>query len=120
MSSFFRSFGYAFEGIVYAVRTQRNMRVHLAITAVVIVAGLYFRISAVEWAVITVTVGLVLGTELTNTLAELAVDLLTQRYHPMAKVAKDVGAGAVLITAIAAVFVGIAIFGPRLAALFRP
>ena len=119
MKSFFRGFVYAANGIAYSVRTQRNMRVHLVIGAIVIIAGIYFEITAVEWAVIAVTTGLVLATEMTNTVAELAVDLLIQRYHPLAKVAKDVGAGAVLITAIAAVFVGIAIFGPRLLNLLR-
>ena len=59
-------------------------------------------------------IGMVLATELINTVTELAVDLLTQRYHPMAKLAKDAGAGAVLITALASVAVGVAIFGPRL------
>ena len=79
-----------------------------------IVAGIAFRITAVEWAVIFVCIGLVLSAELINTVTELAVDLLTQRYHPMAKLAKDAGAGAVLVTALASVAVGIAIFGPRL------
>ncbi len=63
--------------------------------------------------------GVVFSAEMINTVAELAVDLLTQRYHPMAKIAKDAGAGAVLIAALAAVAVGIAIFGPRLWGLIR-
>ncbi len=120
MKAFLRGFGYAADGIVYAVRTQRNMRVHLVITTIVVIAGIFFKLTAVEWAVIAATTGLVLATEMTNTVAELAVDLLIQRHNPLAKAAKDVGAGAVLITAIAAVFVGIAIFGPRLLALLRP
>jgi diacylglycerol kinase len=119
MSAFLRSFGHAVDGIAYTLRTQRNFRVHLIVTTLVIAAGVAFRLSTVEWAVIAVTVGLVLGAEMINTVVELAVDLLIQREHPMAKVAKDVGAGAVFVTAIAAVCVGIAIFGPRLAALLR-
>jgi diacylglycerol kinase len=114
MKAFLRGFGYAFEGILYTVQTQRNMRVHLLIVALVIAAGVYFRISPVEWAVLAATIGLVLSVEMLNTVVELVVDLLTQRRHPMAKVAKDVGAGAVLVTALAAVGVGVAIFGPRL------
>jgi diacylglycerol kinase len=114
MKHFLRGFGYAFEGIAHTARTQRNFRIHLVISALVIVASVYFRLAPVEWAVIAVTIGLVLGMELVNTMAEMAVDLLTQRYHPLAKIAKDVGAGAVLVTAAAAVAVGIAIFGPRL------
>jgi undecaprenol kinase len=113
-----KSFAYAGQGIAHGFRTQRNMRVEAAIAAVVIIAGFFFRITAVEWAVIFVCIGLVLSAELINTVTELAVDLLTQRYHPMAKLAKDAGAGAVLITALASVAVGIAIFGPRLWRLF--
>lgn len=112
--AFLKSFVYAAEGIAHGFRTQRNMRVELGIALIVIAAGIFFRITAVEWAVIFVCIGLVLATELINTVTELAVDLLTQRYHPMAKLAKDAGAGAVLITALASVAVGVAIFGPRL------
>jgi len=114
MNKFLRGFGYAFEGIAYTLRTQRNFRIHLVISAIVIVAGVYFRLSPVEWAVIALTIGLVLSMELLNTMAEMAVDLLTRSHHPLAKAAKDVGAGAVLVTAVAAVAVGAAIFGPRL------
>ena len=114
MRAFLRSFIYAGQGIAHAVRTQRNMRVELAVALIVILAGIAFRIAAVEWAVIFVCIGLVLAAELLNTVTELAVDLLTQRYHPMAKLAKDAGAGAVLVAALASVAVGIAIFGPRL------
>jgi diacylglycerol kinase len=112
--AFIRGFGYAFEGVAYVVRTQRNMRVHLAIAGLVVVLGCGLRITAVEWAIVLLTIGLVFSAELVNTVAELAVDLLTQAYHPMAKVAKDISAAAVLVTALAAVGVGFAIFGPRL------
>ncbi|MGC8780781.1 MAG: diacylglycerol kinase family protein [Anaerolineae bacterium] len=114
MRAFLRSFKYAFAGLGYAVRTQRNLRVHLAIAAIVIAAGLILKVSAAEWAILLLTIGVVISAELINTVAELAVDLLTQEYHPMAKVAKDVGAAAVVTAAIAAVGVGAAIFGPRL------
>jgi diacylglycerol kinase len=112
--AFLKSFVYAGQGIAHGFRTQRNMRVELAVAAVVVVAGIAFRITAVEWAVIFACIGLVLSAELINTVTELAVDLLVQRYHPMAKLAKDAGAGAVLIAALASVAVGVAIFGPRL------
>jgi diacylglycerol kinase len=112
-----RSFGFAAEGILYVVRTQRNARVHLVISAVVMAGALYFRVSATDWAVLLATIGLVLSAEIFNTVVELAVDLLVQRQDPRAKVAKDAGAGAVLIAAICAVGVGAAIFGPHLWAL---
>lgn len=114
LRAFLKSFVYAAEGIAHGFRTQRNMRVELTIAAAVVVAGILFRITAVEWALIFLCIGLVLAAELINTVTELAVDLLTQRFHPMAKLAKDAGAGAVLITALASVAVGVAIFGPRL------
>lgn len=114
MRAFLRSFCYAFAGIAHVVRTQRNARVHLAATLIVVAAGVFFRVTAVEWAVLALTIGLVFGAEMINTVAELAVDLLTARQHPQAKTAKDVGAGAVLVAALAAVGVGVAIFGPRL------
>ncbi len=114
MRRFLLGFVYAAQGIRYAVRTQRNLRVHLTIVIVVCLAGIYFRIQAIEWAMIALTTGFVFSAEMLNTVAEMAVDLLTQRRHPMAKAAKDVGAGAVLVAAVAAVAVGAAIFGPRL------
>ena len=120
MKAFLRSFGYAFEGIGYVMRTQRNARVHLTIGLLVVLAGVYFGIGATEWAILSLAFGMVFSAEMINTVAELSVDLLTQRRHPLAKAAKDVSAGAVLVTAIAAVGVGLAIFGPRLwALLFR-
>lgn len=114
MKAFLRSFAFAFQGIAYVLRTQRNARVHALAAALVIAAGLCFRVTAVEWAVLCLTIGVVFSTEMVNTVTELAVDQLTQRQHPLAKVAKDVGAGAVLVAASAAIGAGLAIFGPRL------
>jgi diacylglycerol kinase len=117
---FLLGFRYAGEGISYVLRTQRNARVHLAISIVVVLAGIILRVTNIEWAILALTIGVVFSAEMVNTVAEMAVDMLTQRRHPMAKAAKDVGAGAVLVGAIAGVTVGIAIFGPRLWALLVP
>jgi diacylglycerol kinase len=114
MKRFLMGFAYAFQGIAYVVRTQRNARVHLAVACLVVVVGFYLQVTALEWATLCLALGFVFSAEMINTVAEVAVDMLTERYHPMAKVAKDVGAGAVLIAALAAVGVGIAVFGPRL------
>jgi diacylglycerol kinase (ATP) len=119
MKQFLRSFRFAFAGVAYALRTQRNARVHVVVACLVIAAGIYFQISAIEWAMLALTIGFVFSAEMLNTVAELAVDLLTQHYHPMAKIAKDVGAGAVLVAAVAAVGVGVAIFGPRVWAMLK-
>lgn len=117
LKRFLLGFSYAAQGIRYVLRTQRNARVHIAIAGVIVLAGLYFRLAPDEWAILALTMGLVFSAEMLNTVAEMAVDMLTQHYHPMAKAAKDVGAGAVLVASLAAVGVGIAIFGPRLCAL---
>jgi diacylglycerol kinase len=117
---FLLGFRYAGEGISYVLRTQRNARIHLAISIIVVLAGIILRVTNIEWAILALTIGVVFSAEMVNTVAEMAVDMLTQRRHPMAKAAKDVGAGAVLVGAIAGVAVGIAIFGPRLWALLVP
>jgi diacylglycerol kinase len=117
MRAFLRSFSYAFQGIAHVLRTQRNALVEAAIALLVIVAAIFFRISSVEWAVLALTIGMVFSAEMINTVAELAVDLLVSRFEQRAKIAKDVGAGAVLVSAMAAVAVGIAIFGPRIRTL---
>jgi diacylglycerol kinase len=113
MHPFLRSFGFAWDGIRYALWTQRNMRVHLLIAALVIAAGIAVRLSGIEWALVSLAIGMVFSAEMFNTVAELAVDLLTEHYHPLAKIAKDTGAGAVLLAAIAAIGVGAGVFGPH-------
>jgi diacylglycerol kinase (ATP) len=108
------SFSYAFAGIGYLFRTQRNAQIHSAISIMVIVAGVLFRIERLEWLAIVLTIMLVLAAEGINTAIEAVVDLASPQRHPLAKIAKDVAAGTVLITAIGAVVVGILIFMPRI------
>lgn len=107
-------FGHAFAGLWYALRTQRNMRVHLVIAIGVMALGLWLKVTPVEGALLTLTIGLVLMSEMTNTMVEKLVDLVNPGYHPLAKVVKDVMAGAVLLTAIISVIVGLLILGPPL------
>jgi diacylglycerol kinase len=111
---FWRSFSFAGQGVWHTVATQRNMRVHLAAGAAAVAAGLGLGISAVDWACIALAIGLVLTAEALNTVIEALADLCTEEYHPLAKIAKDAAAGAVLISALAAVGVAVAIFLPRL------
>jgi len=96
------------------LRTQRNARIHLSVALLVIALGLWLGLNRTEWAIIILTIGLVLAAESFNTVAEAAVDLATAEYHPLAKIAKDVAAGAVLLTAITAIVVGLLILGPPL------
>lgn len=108
------SFNYAIEGIIYAVRTQRNMRIHLVATLVVLSLCFFYDLSRLELLILTITITMVLLGEMINTAIEFAIDATTNYYHPLAKLAKNVSAGAVLITAINALFVGYIIFLDRL------
>ncbi|MEM9273291.1 MAG: diacylglycerol kinase family protein [Cyanobacteria bacterium P01_F01_bin.143] len=111
----FLSFKYAWAGVRYAFATQRNFRIHTVIGAMAISLGLFLRISAVEMAIVSVTCAIVMVLELLNTAIESLVDLtVKQTYHELAKIAKDCAAGAVLISAIAAVFVAACILLPPL------
>ena len=114
-SGFGRSFSFAGQGVWCVIRTQRNMRIHLLAALAAIAVGLALRVDAADWACILTAIGLVLTAETLNTVVEAIVDLCTDEFHPpLAKAAKDMGAGAVLISSAAAVGVGIAVFLPRL------
>jgi diacylglycerol kinase len=116
-----RSFGFAGAGIVTLLQTQPNARVHLLFGMGVVLLAYGLGISAIEWAVLALTMGLVLATEAMNAALESAVDLASPSIQPLARQAKDVAAGAVLLSAVTAVLVGLALFGPRLLAMLpRP
>ena len=116
-AKFFESFVHAWNGMIYAFQTQRNARVHVALALVALTLGVALHLSAMEFAVIILAIVAVIAAEMINTVAEAIVDLVTDTYHPLAKIAKDVAAGAVLWSAIGAVAVGIVIFGPHLLSL---
>ncbi len=107
------SFNYAIEGIVFALRTQRNMRLHALATAVVLIAAMVFRVSGLELIALLFAICLVLVAELANTALEAAVDIAVDGHDPLAKTAKDVAAGAVLVAAVNAVAVGYVVFFGR-------
>lgn len=108
------SFDYAIQGIVYALRTQRNMRLHVAATALVLGAALFFRIDAWELVALFFAIAFVFVAELVNTALEAAIDVATEHFDPMAKVAKDVAAGAVFVASLNALAVGYLVFFGRL------
>jgi len=108
------AFRVAFAGFGYALRTQRNLQIHVVIAVLVGAAGLFFGLSRIEWCVIVLCIGLTGTAELLNTSVEVLVDLLSPEYHERARVAKDVAAAAVLCAAIASAVVGVMVFGPRL------
>lgn len=109
-----RSFGHAFSGWGYVLRTQRNAWVHALISTAVFVVGLWVGLDRRDWAILLLAVVVVWMGEFINTALEAVVDLASPDMHPLAKVGKDVGAAAVLIAAIVAVLIGLLILGPPL------
>lgn len=103
---------YAFFGLGYVVRTQKNAILHLFATLIVISLSIYLRLSTIEYAILGIVIGLVWMAECFNTSIESIVDLVSPEYHNLARVAKDAGAAAVLVSAITAIFIGILILGP--------
>jgi len=108
------SIGHALRGWNYVLKTQHNARIHMFVTLVVVVLGFWLNIPARDWAVLILTIAMVFMAEFINTSIEAVVDLASPEKHPLAKVGKDVGAGAVLVAAVAAVLVGLLILGPPL------
>lgn len=109
-----QSFKHAFSGWWYVLRTQRNAWIHFLATILVAFLGWILRINTVEWAVLALAIGLVWTAEFVNTALEAVVDLASPELHPLARVGKDVGAAAVLISALLAILVGLLILGPPL------
>jgi undecaprenol kinase len=109
-----RPFTFAIVGILHAIRNERNMKIHTVVAALVIILGLFYQLSAIEWMLIVCAIGGMLSLELMNTAIERVVDLVTKDFHPLAKQAKDVAAGAVFIYAILSVLIGCIIFLPKI------
>ncbi|MBM4762331.1 diacylglycerol kinase family protein [Bacillus sp. B15-48] len=116
--SIIHSFRFAFSGIVIAVKKERNLKIHIAIAGLVLFAGFLLEVSVTEWLIIFLCIGCMLTAEMLNSAVERVVDLRTKDYHPLAKEAKDIAAGAVLVFAITAAIIGVIIFGPKLLNVF--
>jgi diacylglycerol kinase (ATP) len=110
----FDSFNYASEGIIHVLRTQRNMRIHFLIAAAVLVAALWVGVPKIELIALLISITFVLMAEMINTAIEGSIDVSTTSFDPMAKLAKDVAAGAVLIATLNAVAVGYLVFSDRI------
>ncbi len=115
-----RSFGHAFRGWWYVIRTQRNAWIHTVISLAVIAIAFWLRTGTRDWAVLVLAIAMVFGAEFLNTAIEVVVDLASPQMHPLAKIAKDVGAATVLLTALAAVIIGLLILGPPLWSRLAP
>jgi diacylglycerol kinase len=113
-ASFLKSCQCASKGIIYSFKTERHLRFHFFMALLVIALGFYFNLQVQEWLFLIYAIGSVLVAELFNTALERTVDLAQPGYHHLAALAKDIAAGAVLVTAIQAVIIGTVIFGPYL------
>lgn len=118
IKKFLLSFSYPIKGLKYAYRNEQNLAVDVGISLLVLIAGFIFQLQHYEWIIIVMTIAVVIAGELINTAIEAVVDLVTEEYHPLAKVAKDTSAAAVFVLAIMAAVVGIIIFLPKLISLF--
>jgi diacylglycerol kinase (ATP) len=112
--SLFESFNYAFEGIIHVLRTQRNMRIHFAVAVIVLLTALATGVDKGELIALLLAIAFVLITEMVNTAIEGAIDVATTSFDPMAKLAKDIAAGAVLIATVTAVAIGYLVFADRI------
>ncbi|HEX6268621.1 MAG TPA: diacylglycerol kinase family protein [Anaerolineales bacterium] len=112
------AFEHAFRGWWHVLQTQHNAWIHSVVAAVIVAVGLWLGLPPRDWAVIILTIAMVFTAEFINTAIEAVVDLASPVHHPLAKVGKDVGAGAVLVAALAAALVGLLILGPPLWARF--
>ena len=112
-----KSFSYAFKGLYDLVKSEPNARIHLVATIAAVSAGIFFRISNVEWCIILIVIALVWAAEAINTVIEKLADHLFPEYHETARLAKDIAAGAVLVCAIVALICGLIVFLPKLVSI---
>jgi diacylglycerol kinase (ATP) len=111
----FDSFNNAFEGIIHTLRTQRNMRIHFAVAVVVLITALIVNVTKLELIALLISITFVLLAEMVNSAVEAAIDIATTSFDPMAKLAKDIAAGSVLIASVNAIAVGYLVFAGRVA-----
>lgn len=111
----FASFWFALRGLVYTIFSQRNMQIHILLAGITIVLGIYFKLSLLEYGLLSLSIFLVLICETINTALEISVDLVTKKRRLRAMLSKDIAAGAVLLSALNSVIIGIFIFYPKIA-----
>ena len=111
--NFFEALKNALNGLKYAIKTQKDLKIQIFIAIIVIIMSILLKISKIEMIIITISIFLVIFAEVMNTAIEKTVDLVTQEYNEIAKIAKDVSAGAVLVLAINSIIIGLYIFGDK-------
>lgn len=113
-SSFAESVGHALDGLEYTINHERNFEIELAFAMLVTILSFILKVSLIEWTILVLVISMVLALEMINTAIERCVDLVTKDYKELAKLAKDIAAGAVLITSMFSVVIGIIIFLPKI------
>ena len=113
-TSFLESMGHALDGIEYTASHERNFRIETIMAILVSIMGFLLKISLIEWAILVLTIAMVLSLEIINTAIERSVDLVTKDYKELAKIAKDASAGAVLVMSMFSIIIGILIFLPKI------
>lgn len=113
------SFKYAFTGIFSALKTERNLKIHISIATLVIIFGIILKISKIEWLICLICIMTVISSELINTAIETTVDIAMPNENELAKRAKDIGAASVLVLAITSAIIGLIIFVPKIIILFK-
>ena len=117
LKAIIKSIDYSIDGLVYAYRSERSMIIHTIASIIGIVLGFILGISLTEWSIILGTLAIILAIELINTAVEAVVDMVTQEYHPLAKVAKDCSSAATFVVSASGVIIGIVIFVPKILVL---
>lgn len=112
--SLVESLNYAIEGLIYVIKTQRNMRLHLIIAVIALSLSIFLNVSKTELVFLSISIALVLVTEMINTSIELSIDMVKETYHPLARIIKDISAGAVLVSSINAIIIGYLVFINRI------
>ncbi|MBD8003605.1 diacylglycerol kinase family protein [Bacillus sp. Sa1BUA2] len=113
------SFTYAIQGLRHAIKTEKNFQIHLSAALIVSICGFVFRLGRIEWVFILICIFGMIALELLNSAIEKTVDLVTEEIKPLAKQAKDMAAGAVMVYAIMTVVIGLIIFIPKIMELFQ-
>jgi diacylglycerol kinase len=111
---FVNSWKYSFAGLKYAYTQEQSLTIHAILTVIVVVSGIYFEISSLQWALVLFTMALIIVTELLNTAIEAVVDMVTEEYHPLAKVAKDCASAAVFFVSAMATGMWLYVFLPKI------
>ena len=109
---FLKSFGYSIDGLKYAYKYEQSMLIHVIVTIAVIIVNIFFKVTAMEWLITFIAIGMVLSSELINTAIEAVVDLVTLEIHPLAKIAKDCGSAATFVLAMMAAVIGLIVYIP--------